>query len=140
MLLQMCDHHQRNKLIMPKDKTQGEAESLVCDGITQILLGVLGRGPKKITCHIFKEMIYVRVYVQYTTSENILILSSNGCEILKDYRHNIMLGIDDTFKELINRIFNNKLVNFHHDITMINGEEIIIITLESIPKFKANGI
>jgi uncharacterized protein YbcI len=92
-----------------KMNSQGEAESLVCDGITQILLGVLGRGPKKITCHIFKEMIYVRVYVQYTTSENNLILSSNGCEILKDYRHNMMLGIDDTFKELINRIFNNQI-------------------------------
>jgi uncharacterized protein YbcI len=51
-----------------------------------------------------------------------------------------MLGVDDTFKELVNRIFYNKLVNFHHDITMINGEEIIIFTLESIPKFRANGI
>ena len=119
-----------------KMKTQYESEILVCNGVLQILLGILGREkPKNITCHIFKEMIFVRVWNKYTSAEDTLMLTGNGGDVLKIYRHNIMMGVIEVFKELINKIFIIKLINFHHDITIINGEEILIFTLESIPDF-----
>jgi uncharacterized protein YbcI len=98
------------------------------------MLGVLGKSPKTINCHIFNEMVYIRSCIEYTRSEKSLILSENGCNLLKDYRHNTILSAIDTFKEISIDTFNIKLVNFHHDITPINGEEILVFTLESIPE------
>lgn len=117
-------------------KTQGEIEGLICKGVTQIMLGVLGRGPKNIKCHIFKELVYLTILNEYSIMENNLVLSENGGDILKNYRHNAVLGLNDVFKELTASILNIKLINIHHDIAVNNGEEILIFTLESIPNFK----
>lgn len=116
-------------------KTQGEFESLVCNGVAQIMSGVLGRGPKTIKCHIFQEMVYLRVWNEYSKIESQLILSENGGNILKNYRNNMVLGVRDVFEKMISGVFDIKLINLHHDITVANGEEILIFTLESIPNF-----
>ena len=119
-------------------KTQGQSESLICNGVTQIMLGFLGRGPKTIKCHIFEEMIYSRIWNKYSSAEDSLILTEIGSEILKNYRINSMLSVHSVFEKLIIDTFSIKLINFHHDITVVNGEEVLIFTLESIPKFKQN--
>lgn len=115
-------------------RSQGEAENLICSGVNQILHGAVGRGPARIRCHIFEDMVTVRCWNKFTFAENQLILG--GKDILKDYRKSMLMSVSDSFLMLIRTIFDIELVNFHHDITLTNGEEVLIFSLESVPAFR----
>lgn len=115
-------------------RSQGEAENLICSGVNQILHGAVGRGPARIRCHIFEDMVTVRCWNQFTFAENQLIAS--GKDILKEYRKSLLMRVSDSFLMLIRSVFGIELVNFHHDITLTNGEEVLLFSLESAPAFR----
>jgi uncharacterized protein YbcI len=117
-------------------QTQGEAENLMCRGVSQIMQGILGHGPQTIKCHIFDDTVMVRMSNRFNAMEHRLANSKSS--IIKDYRESLIESVRDSFDNMILSIFDVPLLSIHHDILLPGGEEVFLFTLAGIPSFRLN--
>jgi uncharacterized protein YbcI len=120
-------------------KTQGEIEAAICEGITRFEQDYMGRGPKDIHAHLVGDLIIVRLKGVLTAAEQQLVkalAAEKGRDLLKQVRTHLIETARPVMEAMVEKVTGVKVVSLHHDISTTTGEEIVIFTLASAPRFR----
>jgi uncharacterized protein YbcI len=143
----------------PGEKSQGEIEAAVCDGISRFQQEFIGRGPRDIHAHLLGTLLVVRLQGVLTPAERQLIAPredvaggaadgpaarqgqgngnghdpGNGRALLKQVRAHMVATGRPRLEEVVETATGVKLVSVHHDISTVTGEEVIVFSLTSPP-------
>src|SRR5438094_2204182 len=117
-------------------KSQGEIEAVVCEGISRFEQEYMGRGPKDIHAHLIADLLVVRLQGVLTAAEQHLVKSlpaEKGRDLLKQVRTHLIETARPVMEAMIQEITGVKVLNLHHDISTVSGEEIVLFTLAASP-------
>ncbi|TVS20060.1 MAG: DUF2294 domain-containing protein [Planctomycetaceae bacterium] len=120
-------------------KTQGEIESLICEGISRFEQDYMGRGPKDIRAHLLGDLIVVRLKGVLTAAEQHLVKSlsaEKGRDLLKQVRTHLIETARPVMEAMVQEVIGIKVLSLHHDISTSTGEEVILFTLVAPPEFR----
>jgi uncharacterized protein YbcI len=120
-------------------KTQGEIEAAICEGITRFEQNYMGRGPKDIHTHLVGDLIIVRLKGVLTAAEQQLVkalAAEKGRDLLKQVRTHLIETARPVMEAMVEKETSVKVVSLHHDISTTTGEEIVIFTLASAPRYR----
>jgi uncharacterized protein YbcI len=116
--------------------TQGELEAAICDGITRFEQEYMGRGPKDIHAYLFGDLILIRLQGALSAAEQHLVKSlpvEKGRDLLKEVRVQLMETARPLLEAMVESVTGVKVVSFHHDISTVTGEKVVLFTLASSP-------
>lgn len=121
-------------------KSQGEIEAAVCDAVARFQQEYMGRGPRDIHAHLIENKLFVHLQGVLSAAEQRLIEShgngngnGRGAELLKQLRSHLVLAGRPMLESLVRDATGSQPVNVHHDISTATGEEVIVVTLSSVP-------
>jgi uncharacterized protein YbcI len=114
---------------MSRIQRKGELEAEVSANITKFEREHLGRGPKEVRTWIIQDMILVRLRGVLTPAEEKLASDPDGHHLVKEVRTRLIEGSRPILDEMIERLTGIKMVSLHSDISLRQGERIIVITL-----------
>jgi uncharacterized protein YbcI len=121
------------------EKTQGEIEAAVCQGMSRFEQEYMGRGPKDIHAHLIGDLLVVRLQGVLTAAEQQLVKSlpaENGRNLLKQVRTQLIEAARPLMELMILEATGVKVLSVHHDISTTTGEELVIFTLAGSPGFR----
>jgi uncharacterized protein YbcI len=121
-------------------KTQGEIQSAVAEGMTRFEQEYMGRGPKDVRAHLIDDMVVVRLKGVLTAAEQHLVKTlppEKGRDLLKQVRAQLLEIARPTMEAMVKEITGVDVVSFHHDISTMTGEEVVLFTLSGPPSFRA---
>lgn len=120
-------------------KTQGEIQSAISNGMTRFEQEYMGRGPKDVRAHLIDDLIVVRLRGVLTAAEQHLVKAmppEKGRDLLKQVRSQLLEIARPTMEAMVEGITGVKVVSFHHDISTLTGEEVVLFTLSEPPLFR----
>ena len=120
-------------------KTQGEIEAAICEGISSFEQDYMGRGPKEIHTHLLGDLLVVRLQGVLTAAEQQLVKSltaDKGRDLLKQVRTHLVEMARPVLEAMVQEVTGVKALTMHHDISTVNGEEVILFTLAESPDFR----
>jgi len=110
-------------------KTKGEIESQISEAIIRFEKEYMGRGPTETKTYIIKDMILVRLKGVLTPAEEQLANTSDGAELIKRTRAQLLEGARLLLENIISNITGHQVKSLHTDISTKTGERIIIFVL-----------
>lgn len=120
------------------EKTQGEIEAAICEGIKRFEQEYMGRGPKDIRAHLLGDMLVVRVQCVLSPAERQLaksIHSAKGRDLVKQVRTHLIETAKPLIEAMVTDITGVKVLSLHHDISTLTGEAVIVFTLTETPVY-----
>ena len=120
-------------------KTQGEIEAAICQGMSQFEQEYMGRGPKNIHAHLIGDLVVIRLQGVLTAAEQQLVKSlspEKGRDLLKEVRTQLMETARPLMEAMVQQATGVKVLSLHHDISTVNGEEVVLFTLVKAPSFR----
>jgi uncharacterized protein YbcI len=117
-------------------KTQGEMQSAIADSMTRFEQEYMGRGPKDVRAYLIEDMIVVRLKGVLTAAEQHLVKTlppEKGRDLLKQVRSQLLEIARPTMEAMVEDIAGVKVLSFHHDISTLTGEEVVLFTLRDRP-------
>jgi uncharacterized protein YbcI len=120
-------------------KTQGEIQSAIAEGMTRFEQEYMGRGPKDIRVHLIDDFVIVRLKGVLTAAEQHLVKSmppEKGRDLLKQVRGQLLEIARPTMEAMVQGIAGVPVVSFHHDISTMTGEEVVMFTLKDPPPIR----
>ncbi|MBI5864247.1 MAG: DUF2294 domain-containing protein [Planctomycetes bacterium] len=122
-------------------KTQGEIEAAACEAFSRFELEYMGRGPKDIHAYLIDDLLVVRLRGVLTAAEQQLVRTlpaEKGRDLLKQVRTQLIETARPLLEPIVRDITGSNVVSLHHDISTVTGEEIVILTLDKPPSFRAS--
>lgn len=119
--------------------TLGELEAAVCAGVSRFEQDYMGRGPKNIQAHLLGDLLVVRLQGVLTAAEQQLVKSlpaEKGRDLLKQVRTHLIETARPVLEAMVQEVTGIKVLSLHHDISTVTGEEIIVFTLATAPRFR----
>ena len=116
--------------------TQGEIEAAICDAMVRFEQEYMGRGPKDIRAYLIGDMIVIRLQGALSAAEQHLVKSlpvEKGRDLLKEVRVQLMETARPLLEAMVEGVTGVKVVSFHHDISTVTGEKVVLFTLASSP-------
>ena len=122
------------------DKTKGQIEALIGEAIIKFEKEYMGRGPQETKTYIMKDMVFIRLKGVLTPAEEQLAKTSEGADLIKKTRVQLLEGARLLLENIISDITNCQVKSLHTDISTKTGERVIIFTLDQDfeDKFTAN--
>jgi uncharacterized protein YbcI len=120
-------------------KTLGEIEAAVCEGIARFEQDYMGRGPKDIRAYLMGDLLLVRLQGVLTAAEQHLVATlpaEKGRDLLKQVRTQLIETARPALEKLVHDITGVKSRSFHHDISTVTGEEVVVFTLAEKPQVR----
>lgn len=117
-------------------KSQGEIESSVAQGMARFEQEYLGRGPRDVHAHLLGDLLVVRLLGVLTAAEQHLVevsTSGQGRELLKQVRTVLIETASPQITSMIQVITGVRVLSMHHDISTVTGEEIVAFSLSAPP-------
>jgi uncharacterized protein YbcI len=119
-------------------KSQGEIEAAVCDAVSRFQQEYMGRGPRHIHAHLVENRLFVHLEGVLTAAEQRLIQgqgngNGKGAELLKQLRSQLVFAGRHVLEKMVREAAGSPPVTLHHDISPVNGEEVIVFTLATPP-------
>ena len=114
---------------MSLTQTQGQLEAKIATAITQFDREHLGRGPHEVRVWIIQDMILVRLQGVLTPAEETLARDPEGHCLIKEVRRQLIEGSRHLLDEMILRLTGEQVVSLHSDMSIKQGERIIVFTL-----------
>ena len=117
-------------------KTQGEIEAAISKGVTIFMQDFMGRGPKDICTHLFKDIVLVRLQGVLSAAEQHLVdivPADKGRDLLKGVRTKLVEISRPRLEKMVEESSGMRCVSLHHDVSTVTGEEILLFTLAQIP-------
>jgi uncharacterized protein YbcI len=111
-------------------KTIGQIEAKISEAIIKFEREYMGRGPMETKTYIFKDMILVRLKGVLTPAEEQLAKTSEGADLIKKTRLQLLEGARNLLENIIFNITNCNIKSLHSDISSKTGERIIVFTLD----------
>ncbi len=120
------------------ERSQGEIEAAICDGISRFQQEYMGRGPSSVHTHLIENQIFVHMQGVLTAAEQRLMHAPGGgtersAKVLKAFRSQLVASGRPLLEAIIREVTRTEPVNVHHDISAVTGEEVIVFTLASPP-------
>ena len=109
--------------------TRGEVEASLANAFIQFEKEHLGRGPTDTRVYIIEDVILVRMRGVLTPSESRLAQSSEGHELIKQVRQQLLEGSRSLLEAIVLEKTGCKIVSLHTDISVKTSERIIVFTL-----------
>src|SRR5687767_8937380 len=125
----------------PSQKTQGEIEAAICEGVSHFEQNYMGRGPKDIRAHLIGDLLLVRLRGVLTAAEQQLVKSlpaEKGRDLLKQVRTHLVETARPVMEAMVEEVTGVKVVSLHHDVSTRTGEEVMLFTLAESPPFREN--
>jgi uncharacterized protein YbcI len=123
------------------EKTQGEVEAAICEGVKRFEQEYMGRGPRDIRAHLLGDLLVVRLQCVLSPAEKQLAKSSDsekGRDLLKQVRAHLIETAKPLLEVMVCDLTGIKVVSLHHDISTVTGEAVLVFTLREAPGcFKA---
>ena len=112
------------------NKTKGQIEALIGEAIIKFEKEYMGRGPQETKTYIIKDMVFVRLKGVLTPAEEQLAKTSEGADLIKKTRVQLLEGARLLLENIISEITDCQVKSLHTDISTKTGERVIIFTLE----------
>lgn len=131
-------HHRSARMVVAMN-TLGELEAAVCAGVSRFEQDYMGRGPKNIQAHLLGDLLVVRLQGVLTAAEQQLVKSlpaEKGRDLLKQVRTHLIETARPVLEAMVQEVTGIKVLSLHHDISTVTGEEIIVFTLATAPRFR----
>jgi len=116
------------------NKSKGQVEAEISNGLIQFEKEYLGRGPIECKTYIIDDMVLIRLKGVLTQAEQQLAKNDAGKDLIKKMRSNLLEQGKGLLTALIEGITSCKVVSLHTDISTKTGERIIIFTMGSAMK------
>lgn len=110
-------------------KTKGESEAEISKALIRFEKDFMGRGPTACKTYIIDDMILVRLKGVLTPAEQHLSKNSEGRELIKRVRANLLENARTLLAEVLEKVVAVKFTSLHTDISTKTGERVIIFTL-----------
>jgi uncharacterized protein YbcI len=120
-------------------KTLGEMEAAISDGMSQFEQQYMGRGPKDVRAHLIGDLLVVRLKGVLTAAEQHLVAAlpaEKGRDLLKQVRTHLLETARPLMEKMIEGVTGVKVISLHHDISTATAEEIVVFTLNEIPRMR----
>lgn len=115
---------------MKAAKTRGEMESLVKNAIIKFEQEFMGRGPDEVKAFIVRDLIVIRLKGVLTPAEKQLAKTSEGVEMVKRLRQNLIAQGREKLMEQMNTLTGAKATALFTDIDTQIGERVFVFTLD----------
>ncbi|MGR3302873.1 MAG: DUF2294 domain-containing protein [Candidatus Scalindua sp.] len=110
--------------------TKGQMEARISEAMIRFEKEFMGRGPKETVTYIIKDIILVRLKGVLTPAEEQLAKTSEGANLIKKTRVQLLEGARALLRNIIIDITDCKIISLHSDISTRTGERVIIFTLD----------
>jgi len=110
-------------------RTIGQVEAELAAALVQFEKDFLGRGPKETKAYIIEDMVLIRLKGVLTPAEQQLAKNSEGTELVKRLRSNLLEQAREPLSATIEKITGVGIVSLYTDISTQTGERIILFTL-----------
>jgi uncharacterized protein YbcI len=111
-------------------RTIGQVEAEISAALVQFEKDFMGRGPQETKAYIIEDMVLVRLKGVLTPAEQQLAKNSEGIELIKRLRSNLLEQAREPLSGTIERITGLKVTSLYTDISTRTGERIILFTLD----------
>ena len=111
------------------EQTKGQIESQISEAIIKFEKEYMGRGPMETKTYIIKDMIFIRLKGVLTPAEEQLAKTTDGSELIKKTRIQLLEGARLLLENIISDITGYQVKSLHTDISTKTGERIIIFIL-----------
>lgn len=121
-----------------KTLTQEESEAAICDGISRFQEEYMGWRSEQIHVHVIKDLLVVRIRGMLTLAERQLGKSSSaekGRDLIKQVRKQLLEVARPMLESLVHEVAGVKVLSMHHDISTVTGEEVVVFSLATAPRF-----
>jgi uncharacterized protein YbcI len=111
-------------------------EDEVCTAIGQFEHEHMGRRPKSIDCFLVRDLLVLRLQDILTPAEQNLVKTSSaqaGRDLVKLLRTNLVEISRPMLQRMVEEITGVGVLNLHHDVSTINGEEVFLFSLDKAP-------
>ncbi len=115
---------------MAKSFTKGQIEAEITKGMIKFEKDHMGRGPEDAETHLINDIVFVRFKGVLTAAERQLAKNSEGTELIKKLRSNLVENSREILEKIISDITGTKVVSLHMDISTVTGEKVIILTVD----------
>lgn len=116
--------------LMPNDQTKGEAETAIRNAIIKFEQEFMGRGPTDVKAFIHRDIVLVRLKGVLTPAERQLAKNSEGVDMVKRMRQNLIAQGREKLCSQIAVITGTEVTGLFTDIETHISERIIVFTLE----------
>ncbi len=110
-------------------RTIGQVEAEIAAALIQFEKDFLGRGPKETKAYIIEDMILIRLKGVLTPAEQQLAKNTEGTELIKRLRSNLLEQARELLSGTIEKITGLGVTSLYTDISTKTGERIILFTL-----------
>lgn len=122
-------------------RSRGEIEAAVCGAVARFQQDYLGRGPRDIQTHLVDDTLVVHLRGVLSVAEQRLLEASapgdgRGAELVKQLRSHLVLSGRPMLEGLVADATGSRPVTVHHDISIVTGEEVIVVTLAAAPELR----
>jgi uncharacterized protein YbcI len=120
-------------------KTQGEIEAAICEGLSRLEQEFMGRGPEDVHAYLLGDLVIARLQGVLTPAERQLLKCGppeKARDLVKQTRFQLIESARRAMETLVFEATGVKLVSFHHDVSTVTGEEVVMITLADYPSVR----
>lgn len=110
-------------------RTIGQVEAEIAAALIQFEKDFLGRGPKETKAYIIEDMILIRLKGVLTPAEQQLAKNTEGTELIKRLRSNLLEQARELLSGTIEKITGLGVTSLYTDISTKTGERVILFTL-----------
>ena len=115
---------------VPSEKTKGQIEAAVTEGITQFEHDHLGRGPKEAKSFIVENLVVVKLQGILGPAERQLSHEEGGVELIKKMRRRVIESCSGDLSGLVEEETGVEVVSMHADISARTGERVFVFSLD----------
>lgn len=105
-------------------------ENAICNAIIKFEQEFMGRGPDDVRAFIVRDLVVVRLKGVLTPAERQLAKTSEGVEMVKQLRKNLIAQGRDKLCEQVSEITGAKILTVFTDIDAQIGERVFVFTMD----------
>jgi len=111
-------------------RTKGQIEAEISQAILKFEKEHIGRGPEEIRAFVVADMIVVRERGVLTPAEIHLATTSDGRELIKQFRACLVENSRMLLASMIREITGRETVALHSDVCTSSGERVLVFCLD----------
>ena len=109
---------------------KGQLEAKISEAMIKFEKEFMGRGPKETDTLIIKDAILIRLKGVLTPAEEQLSKTSDGADLIKKTRVQLLEGARALLRNIILEITGCQIRSLHSDISTKTGERVIFFVLD----------
>ncbi|MHC4268272.1 MAG: Na-translocating system protein MpsC family protein [Planctomycetota bacterium] len=113
-----------------KKMKKGQLEAKISEAMIKFEKEFMGRGPMETDTFIIKDAVLIRLKGVLTPAEEQLAKTSEGADLIKKTRVQLLEGARALLRNIIINITGCQIKSLHSDISTRTGERVIVFVLD----------